>query len=293
MGQFCYGEFQILPYLRHNLHENLANEWFHQNMKRLLSTTHIFLVLLWLAACSRAPTTGSTPLTTTPPLPLTWDTDPKTRTVLATLCCDGPITEELIRPYIPEAQIWGDGRFFWTEQGANGVRQVMVKQLTANEMAEVLHEIASADFFNWEEQYVGEPVVDAASQCLTLALAEQTKKVCATHGGAPDAFFALFDWLSLGAGATGIPYRPERAYLTGFQLEDTSISLSEPDLTWPGTLARVPLDEAISGIWIDDEGLQLLWEATNRASYHMPVVADRDARFRIILQVPGVSWIEP
>ena len=294
MGQFCYGESQTLPYHRYDLHENLADKWYRQIMKRLVSATNIFLVLLWLAACSRTSTTGNIPSKTTSPPLLTWDTDPKTRTVLATFCCDGPITDELVHPYIPEAQIWGDGRFLWTEQNADGVRQVMVKQLTADEMVELLHEITVAGFYKWEEHYVGEPVVDAASQCLTLALAEQTKKVCATHGGAPDAFFVLFDWLSQGAGAIGIPYRPEKAYLTGFQLEDTSLSWPEPDLTWPETLARVPLGEAISGIWLDDdEGLQLLWEATNYDPYHMPVVADGDTRFRIILQVPGVSWIKP
>lgn len=260
----------------------------------LVLAAHFSLMLFVLAACSRVSSMGSGNLQPTKlPIP-NWDTNPNTRTVLATFCCDGPIVEELVRPYIPEAQIWGDGRFLWTEQDADGVRQVLVKQLTTDEMTELLQEISLAGFFDWDEQYVGEPVVDAASQCLTFALAGQTKTVCATHGGAPDAFFTLFDWLSNGSGTVGIPYRPERAYLTGFQLEDTSVSLPEPDLTWPETIADVPLGEAINGLWLDDEeALQLLWEAANRNPYHMPVVADGDARFRIILQVPGVSWIEP
>jgi hypothetical protein len=76
-----------------------------------------------------------------PPPFLTWDTDPKTRTVLATFCCDGPVIEELVHPYIPEAQIWGDGCFFWTERNTDGERQVMVKQLTTDEMNELLDDI--------------------------------------------------------------------------------------------------------------------------------------------------------
>ena len=251
-------------------------------------------ILLWLVACSRVPPTENAFWRPTPPLLPTWDTNPDTRTVLATFCCDGPVIEELVRPYIPEAQVWGDGRFLWTERDDDGARQVMVKQLTTEQMTALLQEITVSGFFDWDERYVGEPVVDAASQCLTVALADQSKTVCATHGGAPDTFYALFAWLSQGAGTSGALYWPERAYLTGFQLPDTATPLPEPDVAWPESLANVPVAEAIVGLWVEEGGtLRLLWEAANQNPYHMPVVEDGDARFRIILQVPGVSWIEP
>jgi hypothetical protein len=56
-----------------------------------------------------------------------------------------------------------------------------------------------------------------------------------------------------------------------------------------------PVSEAVTGLWLDErEALSLLWEATNRSPYHMPVVEDGNGRYRIIiLQVPGVSWLEP
>jgi hypothetical protein len=118
--------------------------------------------------------------------------------------------------------------------------------------------------------------------------------VCATHGSAPDTFYTLFAWLSQGAGITGTRYSPERAHLTGFQLADRVMLTGEPAVAWPETLAHVPVGEAVTGLWLDEgEALSLLWEATNRSPYHMPVVEDGDSRYRIILQVPGVSWLEP
>jgi hypothetical protein len=173
------------------------------NIKRLVMVVHICFVLLWLAACSRVPSIENAFWRPTPLLQPTWDTNPDTRTVLATFCCDGPVIEELVRPYIPEAQVWGDGRFLWTEWNDDSVRQVRVKQLTTDEITDLLQEITTSGFFDWEQQYVGEPVVDAASQCLTITLTNQTKTVCATHGGAPDSYYALVDWFSQGAGMSG------------------------------------------------------------------------------------------
>ncbi len=240
------------------------------------------LLTSWLVACA-AP----------PPVDVRWNHNPEARVVLATYCCDSPITQELVRPYIPEAQLWGDGRLLWIEHQADGERQVFMRQLSASEMAASLQEMIAAGFFGWDEQYVGEPVVDSASKCLTVTLTDQTKTVCETHGGAPGAFDTLFDWLSQGAGANGTLYLPETAYLTGFRLEDTGVPLPEPEVAWPRTLSHIPVGDAISGLWIEGEDLLPLWEAANQNPYHMPVVEDNNDRYRVILQVPGVSWLEP
>jgi len=263
-------------------------------MKRLVLTVHTSFFLFWLVSYSHVLSALETTPRTAPAPFLIWDNDPNTYTVMATFCCDGPVTEELVRPYIPEAQVWGDGRFLWTEQDDDGVRQVMVKQSTTGGMTELLREIASSSFFDWNEHYVGEPVVDAISQCLTVTSKVETKTVCATHGGATDTFNALFGWLSQGAGMNGVQNWPERVYQTGFQLVDTVTLLPEPDAAWPESLAHVPVGEAINGLWLDEgETLGLLWEATNRNLFHMSVVDDGDGCYRLILQVPGVSWIAP
>jgi HSP20 family molecular chaperone IbpA len=55
-----------------------------------------------------------------------------------------------------------------------------------------------------------------------------------------------------------------------------------------------PGSEVVTGLWFNErEALSLLREVTNRSPYHMSVVEDGDGRYRIILQVPGVSWLEP
>lgn len=52
--------------------------------------------------------------------------------------------------------------------------------------------------------------------------------------------------------------------------------------SWPGSLP----DEM--------QTLRILWDAANlNPSYHMPLVQDGDRLYRVILQVPGVSWSEP
>jgi hypothetical protein len=240
------------------------------------------LLTVWLVACA-AP----------PPVDVGRNHNPEARIVLATYCCDSPTTQELVRPYLPEAQLWGDGRLLWTEHDANGERQVYIGQLSAEDMAGLLQEVVTAGFFGWDERYLGEPVVDAASRCLTVTLTDQTRTVCETHGGAPDAFYTLFDWLSQGAGAAGTPYLPQMAYVTGFRLEDTGVPLPEPDVAWPQALSHIPVGDAINGLWLEGEDLVPLWQAANQSPYQMPVVEDGNGRYRVILQVPGVSWIEP
>jgi len=247
-----------------------------------LTTIGSLLLTFWLVACV-AP----------PPVDVRWNHDPDAQILLATYCCDSPTTEELVRPYIPETQLWGDGRLLWTERHANCERRVYTRQLSAADVTALLQKIVAAGFFSWDERYVGEPVVDAASKCLTVSLTDQTAAVCETHGGAPDAFYTLFDWLSQGAGADGVPYLPRTAYLTGFRLEDTGVPLPEPDVAWPQTLSHIPVGDAINGLWLEEEDLAPLWEAANQSPYHMPVVEDDNGRYRVILQVPDVSWIKP
>jgi hypothetical protein len=123
------------------------------NVKKLLIVVHASFSLFWLMSCARSSSKENAFLEPTSSPPVSWNTDAYSRILLATFCCDGPIVQELVHPYIPEAQIWGDGRFHWSVQDADGVRQVFVKQLSTNEMAELLQEIATSGFFDWDEQY--------------------------------------------------------------------------------------------------------------------------------------------
>ena len=263
-------------------------------MKGLLEAVYVFAVLLWLAACSSiAPPTNASPEPTRFAA-LTWASNPEARVVLVTYCCPSPTTEELVRFYIPEAQLWGDGRFLWIEEDEDGARHVFITRLEPAEVAALLQEIVASGFFEWDEAYQGEAVVDAASTCLSANLVDQAKTVCETHGGTPVAFYNLIDRLSQGAGHSGNRYRPARAFVSGFQLGNVTGTRPAAALTWEETQAEGPATRILSGFWLEgSETLRLLWEAANEDPYHMPVVEDGDNLYRIILQVPGVSWIEP
>jgi hypothetical protein len=263
-------------------------------MKGMVLTVAVASILFWLVSCAGTSAEINVTPTLTPVPHFLWDTSPDGRVLLATYCCASPTTEELIRFYIPEAQLWGDGRFLWTEQDEKGARQVFVAWLTADEMQALLQEIASAGFFTWEKEYVGEPVVDGVSKCLTVTLVDQMETVCETHGGAPSPFYTLFDHLSQGAGYNGTLFHPDRAFVTGFGPADLAGPQLAAALTWEETQASFPVSRVLSGIWLEDgPALRLLWDAANRDPYRMPVVEDGDNLYRLILQVPGASWIEP
>lgn len=263
-------------------------------MKGLVATISIAIVLLWLGACSSQSALPTATVVPTPLVRFTWEATPNTRLLLATDCCASPTTEELVRFYIPEAQLWGGGRFLWTRQDAEGARQVFSTRLSDDEIQALLQEIAAAGFFGWDERYEGEPVVDAAGKCLTVTLADREKTVCETHGGAPDSFYTLFVHLSQGAGTSGRLYRPERAFVTGFHLEDPPGPRPAAELTWEETQVEGPATRILSGFWVEgDPALRILWDAANQNPYHMPLVEDGERLYRIMLQVPGVSWIDP
>lgn len=263
-------------------------------MKGMILTAAIASVLFWLVSCAGTSAERTVTQPSTPRPNFIWDTDPDVRIMLATYCCDSPTIEELVRSYIPEAQLWGDGRLLWTEQDEERARQVFVAWLTPDEMQALLQETASAGFFGWEEVYADEVVVDGTSRCLTITLLDRDKSVCETHGGAPSAFYMLFDHLSQGAEYNGTLFHPDRAFVTGFRLEDLVGPRPAAELRWEEMQVQGPATQILSGFWLEQgETLQMLWEAANQDPYHMPLVEDGDQLYRIILQVPGVSWIEP
>ena len=264
-------------------------------MKGQAFAVSVASILFWLVSCAHISPQSTTVTPAPTPLPrFTWDANADVRVMLATQCCPSPTTEELVRFYIPEAQLWGDGRFLWTEWDEGGARQVFVTRLSSDEMQALLQEIAAIGFFEWDAEYQGEPVVDAAGKCLNITLTDRDRTVCEADGGAPVAFYTFFDRLSQGAGNSGLLFQPERAYVTGFQLEELVGPRSAADLTWEEMQTQGPATQVLSGFWLEQgETLQMLWDAANQDPYYMPLVEDGDQLYRIILQVPAVSWIEP
>ena len=268
-----------------------------RKMKPLTVLSCIGLLCAWLAACTSVrPTSERLPgeavrgtVTARPTeVALRWDGSQDALIVEVTDCCEGepyPLQEE---GYIPEARLWGDGRIVWVRHAESGERLVLEGRLAEDQMAALLERIAGAGFFGWQEHYMEDIVVDAASKCLFVALEAQSKRVCETHGGAPEDFYALFEWLSAGAGSSGVAYVPSIGYLSGEEG-----GYARLDLEWPVGLAGRPLEVAVNGVWIKGWELQKIWQAANSASVNVPMIGNENDCYFVALQVPGVSWKEP
>ena len=223
-------------------------------------------------------------------LDLTWSTEADALILQATNCCGHvqPVTQ---LNYLPEAQLWGDGRFIWVAAHDDGSRQVFEAHLTTAQIEALLARIAADGFFEWEERYAESDVADAADQCLMVTLTAQSKQVCQVVSGAPKAYPDLYDYLAAGAGVTGTPYLPERAYLTAHLLKLPADFTPPLDATWPAD-AGFSLAEAVEGRWIEGAVLETTWEIVN-AKWAGMIVQDEDAFYAISLQVPGLSQTEP
>lgn len=204
-------------------------------------------------------------------------------------CCGGeayPLREE---GYIPEARLWGNGRIVWVRRAESGERLVLEGRIALDEMADLLERIAGAGFFGWQEHYMEEIIVDAASKCLFVAVEARSKRVCETHGGAPEDFYALFDWLSGGAGASGVAYVPSIGYLIG----EGGVFKPTPDVEWPAAeLGGLPLEVAINGVWIKGRELEVIWQAANSSLMNVPTIGRNNEHYAVALLIPGVSWKE-
>jgi hypothetical protein len=219
-----------------------------------------------------------------------WNTDPDALIILATFCC-GYTTDLVPVNYIPDALVWGDGRIIWVQSGEGGERRVLEGYLTPDQMRALLQRVVDAGFFGWQDKYANLTIADAAEKCLSVQLESQSKKVCEYAEGAPQAFHDLYAHLADGAGATGSDYVPETGYLTAYPLDLSNQPAPEAD-QWSAASLGLPLSEAVAGVWVEGEALKLAWNVVNANPWGM-VVQDGDAYYRISLQIPGVSQMEP
>jgi hypothetical protein len=226
-----------------------------------------------------------------PPRPeVAWDPSPEAVVVRATNCC-GLTPIQFVMNYIPDMTAWGDGRLIWVQTGSDGERRVLEGRLTEAEMKALLQRFVDAGFFGWEASYADYSVTDMPSQCLVVNLEVVGKSVCEYYRGAPAAFDRLYAEAARGAGAAGVDFVPERAYLTAYPLE----SYSPPD---PGAIPHWPaaagftLAEAQAGRWVEGEALQVAWAAVN-ASVWSSFLQEDGAYYQVAVQVPGLSWSEP
>ena len=187
--------------------------------------------------------------------------------------------------YIPEVQVWRDGRIIWVKREGIG-RRVLEGFLTADQLRGLVQRISDAAFFTWEDKYYTLGGNSYPPMHLWVSLAGQTKEV-SEHGGAPDAFYELRDFLTSGAGAVGRDYLPTRGYLT---------ATPDPDVTnapqWPDATAGITLDQIGDGRYIEGEALALAWQLVNNNPTAPVYVRSNGQAYFIMVQVPGVSFFD-
>jgi hypothetical protein len=224
--------------------------------------------------------------------PLVWEKDPQAVVISATFCC-GFVPQLAVTNYIPEAQIWGDGRIVWVVQEDTGSRSVFQAQLAPEEVSALLEQIAGAGFFGWEARYGDFTVSDLADQCLQVNLESGSTAVCEYYKGAPQAFHELYDFITSGAGKRGGIYTPETGYLTVNELGPAvQAGPIDTSVDWDAAGLELSLDEVGDGVWIKGPALELAWQAVNARPW-LPMVKNGDRLYEIGLQIPGLSREAP
>ena len=222
---------------------------------------------------------------------LAWDPSPDAVVASATYCC-GFVPYIYVLNYIPDAQVWGDGRIVWTTSDDEGRRSVQQGQLAAQDIGDLLSQAAQAGFFNWKDLYEDPMVADASPQCLKIQLVDRTKQVCEYVNGAPAAFHTLYDRFASGLGATGEPYAPERAYVIAHKmLFDTPPDPSQITRDWPTAEAGTSLDALAGGQWIEGRALQLAWDVVNQSPWGN-LVQEAGNYYQLSVQIQGLSTAE-
>jgi hypothetical protein len=242
-----------------------------------MRTATVILLILMLVAC--APTQEE----------IAWDADPE---VLIVRLYSPHTTAGLSgaydrRYYVPEVQVWGDGRIIWVAR-EGGARQVFEGQLSPEQMDALLTRIVEAGFFEWEEKYATLGGNSMPPMHLQVNLAERAKEI-QEHGGAPEAYYDLEAFLLAGAGAQGQAYTPERGYLSAQPFMPAEPGVEFP--TWPED--AIPLAELEEGCYIFGDALTLAWEWVNRHPRGPVYVRSGDQVYHVMVQIPDVSYFEP
>jgi len=190
------------------------------------------------------------------------------------------------RYYIPEVQVWGDGRIIWVQRERTQ-RRVLEGRLTTDEMRALLQRIVDAGFFSWRDRYYTLGGYSHPPMYLLVSLTGQSKELY-EHGGAPDAFYELREFLTSGAGAAGHDHVPTRGYLTASPEPDAKDAQQ-----WPDVASGITLEQVGDGCAIEGEALAFAWEAINQYPTAPTYVQSRGRVYTIMVQIPGVSYFDP
>ncbi len=237
----------------------------------------LLIALAVITACTSGPASQT----------IEWDRNPEARIVrihspYTTAGLAGAYDD---RYYIPEVQIWGDGRILWIAKGGTD-RQIHEDQLTDEQVERLLRRIANAGFFEWEASYQTLGGNSAPAMVLEVNLADRTKAV-SEHGGAPEAYYDLVAYLQQGAGAQGQPFVPDEGYLT---LQRFSADVEGKP--WPAGSSLSPKDVG-DGIYIQGALLNFAWDEINKNPTGPTYVTYEGETYHMMVQIPELSCTEP
>ncbi|MDY7041160.1 MAG: hypothetical protein SVX38_09890 [Chloroflexota bacterium] len=253
-------------------------------MQVAYKTFPLMLLFAFITACTTA--TANTPVPTA--TAVQWDISP---TALVIRSYTGPAIGVTYDPnyYVPEAQVWGDGRIIWVEDAQAYPRRVLIGHLTTDQMESLLQRIADTGFFDWANGY-GIGGSTHQPWHLSVNVSGHTKEVIAYDDTAPDAYFELIDFLSHGAGATGSDFEPRRGYLTArcWPIEEVT-----PSAQWADATAGFTLDQVGDGRYIEGQALSFAWQTINQYPTAPVYVKSNGQTCVIMVQIPGVSFYEP
>lgn len=240
---------------------------------------------------TRPPTVQPSASTSPQAVDLRWDTSPTARIIryyspYTTAGLAGAYNRAY---YIPEAQVWGDGRIIWVSYKGSE-RRVLAGQLTTDQMEALLQRIAEAGFFAWQDEYYTLGGNSTPPMRLAVSLLGQSKEV-QEHGGAPEVYYELAEWLSNGAGASGSEYTPRQGYLTASCWPDIETITAATE--WPAAASGFTLDQIGNGRYIENEVLAFAWQVVNQHPRGPVNVNSNNHDCVIMVQIPGVSFFEP
>lgn len=220
---------------------------------------------------------------------LDWNPEPTQLILFATFCC-GKVSRVTLMNYIPDAQLWGDGRIVWTEFADDGQRRVLEGRLTTEQIQALLEQMNNTGFFGWQELYADSSIADASEQCLVVETDVKSKKVCEYVAGAPQAFHDLYAYIAAGAGATGQDYIPATGYLTAHPLPIPSNLTPPADFNWPADLLKLSLEQTTDGMRIEGKALETSWQVVN-IKWRGSIIEDGKNYYSISLQIPDLNGL--
>jgi len=218
-----------------------------------------------------------------------WDPDPAAVVLRATFCC-GLVPMSVAQNYVPEVQIWGDGRIVWVNQSNGGAREVLTGTLTPDQMKALLQAYVDAGFFGWDTNYGDYSITDGATQCVSVALTSRTHKVCEYYRGAPAKFHELYNTAAGGAGAPGAAFVPTQGYVTAYPQTFSQPPASDTYLNWPTDSFGLSPADVTGGAWLEGEALAFAWRVVNDDIWQ-PLVRDGDQYYELVVLVPGLSTV--